>query len=251
MKTNLPPQAYTRDVFANAYEWLQSQSVSIKELAQTPDDLVALYLQARRHGHLSNPTPTSKSFKNDLKNLAEGLRQFDDTQIPSASAVTEKVTETTKHSVTFSSPPAPNYQFKPQHVIEEQNFVEIHPPINNNPSNYNPTNNNTNHSTQNLNNSSPNPQSYNVFNNPPAQNFTTHPKNNSIEVEQQLNESTRVSTPNLESSLNFDKLDKKTRFLLDESKELLNLSQNEEVLRLVVVLGHQRLKELFRKRKRR
>ncbi|MCB0356424.1 MAG: hypothetical protein KDD40_05425, partial [Bdellovibrionales bacterium] len=126
MKTNLPPQAYTRDVFASAYEWLQTQSDSIRELAQTPDDLVALYLQARRHGHLNNTesTRSSKSFKNDLKNLAEGLRQFEENHSPSASAVTEKVRETTKHSFTFTNPPPPPVaNYRVQQVVEDPLFT--------------------------------------------------------------------------------------------------------------------------------
>lgn len=106
--SQLPPQAYTRDVLAAAYEWLRHQPASIRELATDSDSLVALYLQSRRRpGSLAHmmgqtniankamvtpsiaaPAPTApqteipyaasaEAFKQDLKNLAEGLKQFD------------------------------------------------------------------------------------------------------------------------------------------------------------------------------
>ncbi|MCM2280423.1 MAG: hypothetical protein NDI61_01095 [Bdellovibrionaceae bacterium] len=76
----LPPQAYTREILAVAFNWLQSQPESIKRLAQSPDALVGLYLRAQRYGHASpeaDAPVTSQNFVNDLKNLAEGLKQFD------------------------------------------------------------------------------------------------------------------------------------------------------------------------------
>src|ERR1700733_1665405 len=89
---HLPPQAYTRDMLAAAYEWLRSQPSSIRELATSSDNLVSLYLQSRRRPNALNQlVPNSKgegasamsgasgeAFKNDLKNLAEGLKQFED-----------------------------------------------------------------------------------------------------------------------------------------------------------------------------
>jgi hypothetical protein len=94
--THLPPQAYTRDVLAAAYEWLRSQPQSIRELATSSDNLVSLYMQSRRRpGSLSqmtnaeltslqtpaNPvmnTASAEAFKKDLRSLAEGLKQFEE-----------------------------------------------------------------------------------------------------------------------------------------------------------------------------
>lgn len=74
-----PPQAYTRDMLATAYEWLRGQPTSVRELAKDSDSLVALYMQARRRSeHKSDVVASSESFKQDLKNLAEGLKQFDE-----------------------------------------------------------------------------------------------------------------------------------------------------------------------------
>lgn len=148
---NLPPQAYTRDTLAAAYEWLKNQPISIREMATNADSLVSLFLQSRRRAVMpmganssahvtshasanaapgapaatfsaipatvagitpatatmpqhsattmlavpptttvqqnsvlqSNPTASldfysSDSFKKDLQNLAEGMRQFEE-----------------------------------------------------------------------------------------------------------------------------------------------------------------------------
>jgi hypothetical protein len=78
---SFPPQAYTRDVLSHAYEWLRTQPVSIREMAKDADSLVALYFQSRRRpAEAPTLTPSSQSFKNDLKVLAEGIKQFEDTK---------------------------------------------------------------------------------------------------------------------------------------------------------------------------
>ncbi len=76
----LPPQAYTREILAVAFQWLQSQPESIKKLAQTPDALVGLYLRAQRFSNATAETDapiSSQNFISDLKHLAEGLKQFE------------------------------------------------------------------------------------------------------------------------------------------------------------------------------
>ena len=73
--SNFPPQAYTRDTLATAFEWLRTQSLAVREMAQDSDSLVALYLQSLRR---QNPNlASSETFKQDLKNLAEGMKQFE------------------------------------------------------------------------------------------------------------------------------------------------------------------------------
>lgn len=79
----LPPQAYTREVLTTAFNWLQTQPDSVKKLATTPDALVGLYMRAQRFGHSSLETDapvSSQAFMSDLKNLAEGLKQFEEPQ---------------------------------------------------------------------------------------------------------------------------------------------------------------------------
>lgn len=85
--TGVPPQAYTRETLAKAFDWLKNQPTSIRELANTADNLVGLYLQSQRRSGKSfsnsdslaktNPV-SSQEFKSDLKNLALGLQQFEE-----------------------------------------------------------------------------------------------------------------------------------------------------------------------------
>jgi hypothetical protein len=83
--SNLPPQAYTRETLTQAFNWLQSQPDAVKKLAPNPDSLVALYRRSLRYGgniDLENEAPiSSQNFISDLKNLAEGLKQFEEPRL--------------------------------------------------------------------------------------------------------------------------------------------------------------------------
>ena len=86
---NMPPQAYTREMLSQAFEWLKSQPSHVRERATTADGLVSMYLQSRRAtgavpdaplsnvGSLPIEAPSVESFKSDLRNLAENLRTFE------------------------------------------------------------------------------------------------------------------------------------------------------------------------------
>ncbi len=76
--SQIPPQAYTRDTLAKAYTWLRSQSESVKDMAQSADMLVSLYLKAQRTGEDSLERPSLQSFKSELKNLAGMMGEFED-----------------------------------------------------------------------------------------------------------------------------------------------------------------------------
>ena len=76
-RRNLPPQAYTRDTLAKAFEWLKTQPEGVRSIASEADSLVTLYLQSRRARKPKN-TKSSEDFRSDLKNLAYGLKHFDD-----------------------------------------------------------------------------------------------------------------------------------------------------------------------------
>lgn len=66
----LPPQAYTKETLQKAYAWLLTQSPSVKDMAQSQDMLVSLYLKAQRNGDAALETPSIQNFKQELKNLA-------------------------------------------------------------------------------------------------------------------------------------------------------------------------------------
>ncbi len=73
----LPPQAYTKETLVQAYAWLQAQSDHIKEIATTPDVLVSLFLKAKMQGDGALERPSIQNFKNELKNLAGMMGEFE------------------------------------------------------------------------------------------------------------------------------------------------------------------------------
>ncbi len=89
MGTSVPPRAYTRETLTTAFNWLQSQPDSVRSKATTPDALVGLYMQAQRGGAYATgfdaeAPQSSQAFMSDLKNLAEGLKEFDDSKLQRA-----------------------------------------------------------------------------------------------------------------------------------------------------------------------
>ena len=85
MGTSVPPRAYTRETLTTAFNWLQSQPESVRSKATTPDALVALFIQATSRGASvagfdAEAPQSSQAFMSDLKNLAEGLKEFDDSR---------------------------------------------------------------------------------------------------------------------------------------------------------------------------
>ena len=73
----LPPQAYTKETLVKAYQWLQHQSDSIKEMATHPDILVSLFLKAKMQGDSALERPSIINFKNELRNLAGLMGEFE------------------------------------------------------------------------------------------------------------------------------------------------------------------------------
>lgn len=73
----IPPQAYTRETLAQAYNWLKSQPQNIQDMAKSPDILVSLYMKAQLHGESFLERPSLINFKNDLKHLAGIMGEFD------------------------------------------------------------------------------------------------------------------------------------------------------------------------------
>jgi hypothetical protein len=86
--TNIPPQAYTRDTLVKAIEWISHQPVAVRERANSADLIVSFYLQARRRmtaAQLEAPV-SGETFKQDLKHLAQGLKQFEEPSAPPTQA---------------------------------------------------------------------------------------------------------------------------------------------------------------------
>lgn len=77
MMNPIPPQAYTKDTLLKAYSWLQNQPANIKEMASTPDILVSLFLKTTRDGEGALARPSIQNFKNELKELAGMMGDFE------------------------------------------------------------------------------------------------------------------------------------------------------------------------------
>lgn len=88
----LPPQAYTRETLQKAYQWLLTQSPSIKEMASNQDILVSLYLKAQRNGDAILEAPSIQNFKQELKSLATMMGDFQNTQATQNTAPHQPVT---------------------------------------------------------------------------------------------------------------------------------------------------------------
>lgn len=92
-----PPQAYTRETMIKAYQWLQSQSPQIRELATTPDILISLFQKAQLQGKDALERPQLQNFKNELRSLAGMMGEFD----------------TAEGTPTTPTPPAPSGNLNP------------------------------------------------------------------------------------------------------------------------------------------
>lgn len=116
----LPPQAYTKETLADAFEWVKGQPESIRKAAANSDALVGLYLSdlRRRQDGIDSyfekgaPTPeiqtapvSGEQFKQELKSLAVGLEEFAE---PKAKA--EPVASPPHMPIHPPSPPPPQYQ---------------------------------------------------------------------------------------------------------------------------------------------
>ncbi len=200
----LPPQAYTKETLLKAYNWLQSQSDQVKELATTPDQLVSLFLKSTRLGQESlqrytnstistfantgsagpsippfaeqNDRPSLQSFKSELKNLAGIMGDLEKPPTPQQNA--PSMTSNSGMSSTTAHYQAPL---------------------------------------------------------PPYQGPTTTHGNSSQPVPKELNVSTQ--------SPSYDEM---TQILIREVKSELNLSSDSEALRMLVKIGYQKVRSLYK-----
>ncbi|MCB0363416.1 MAG: hypothetical protein KDD35_11870, partial [Bdellovibrionales bacterium] len=127
-KLNAPPQAYTRETLAQAYIWLKSQPDLIKDRAKNADSLVSLYLHACRHGldvfkdetSSSEAPRSSQNFRNTLKDLSEGFRQFEEAE--------ESVPSNVSHLSVATATAVKQRPEKSQQTPHNESFEQNHPP---------------------------------------------------------------------------------------------------------------------------
>lgn len=213
----LPPQAYTWAILKEAYNWLQSQPASIRELAQSADDAVSLYKQHLRSQKQNN----SESFKAELKNLSQGLKKFDSGG-EEPPPLADSLSLPTPHQALNSPPPqntkAQTYPSPPQQQAQQVSSQKSHQAL-------------------------------------PPQPHPDHLRNNRSPFSPQEDlpiTAPLPSTPTTDSlfspnSLSSISLDEKTQVSLHIARERLNLGSSQEALRVLVALGIEKLKEVLPK----
>ena len=221
--TRMPPQAYTKEVLATAFDWLSRQNESVKKSIRTSDDLVGLYLKSTRlkenqegqaqTGGYSADLSSAKSFRSELQGLALNLKQFEDKPVqeqPKPESTSEYLHELNLMMSTQNQNP----QVQPQQTVQKTQHYEV-PQQQNSNSRFTPQN------TQ-----------------PISQNDETQPMPTSKESIPLTQSADSAETVLL-------KLDKKTISAINLAKERLNLSSNTEAIRVLVSLGEKHLKKVF------
>ena len=194
-----PPQAYTREVLALAFNWLKSQPASVRERALSADALVSLYLHAKRYGTTVSPWDQdseigANAFKSDLKNLAQGFKDFEGPSVDSPLVQIPQIPP---------SIPNPSVPPPPQHASA--------PPATSTTT--------TTASTQ-------------------AQAVAT------TQTVHQTVTTTQVKAQPVPGAL-LQELDSRTRETLQEVRTRLNLSSENEALRMLILLGYEKVRSLF------
>lgn len=242
-KSTLPPQAYTRDTLAQAYEWLKSQPGSTRELANNADDLVGLYLHYMRRKRAEKynyeDLASSQNFKKDLKNLADGFRQFDEEK-------TSKINDSSSNinlNVNVSQPHQTNIPLTFNEGTQDTTRSVSH---------FHPSN------------QAPQPQQPQTINYQPAPQ-PTHPNVNPNTVrstvqtapspQQTYMQPTAPAPQNVASSevmmtntmmpsaINTQLLDFKTREMILKVQNGFNLKSEEDALRLLIATGYSKIKD--------
>lgn len=209
----MPPQAYTKEVLASAFDWLSRQPDHVKKSIRTSEDLVGIFLKTTRlkEGSTYNQSSSqatasdlasTKSFRNELQGLALNLKQFEDR--PAQASQPE---ESTQHSS--------EYLHELSLMMKSQNDSQ-------------PTNNNTAPTDM---------RNEIVREKPPASNPS--PSMNKLE-----NSELNLDHPENANTV-FLKLDKKTISAIEIAKDRLNLSSNTEAIRVLVSLGEKHLRKVF------
>lgn len=214
MATNpFPPQAYTRDTLIKAFEWLQTQSPQVRELATTNDLLISLFTKSQMQGKDALELPQLASFKNELRSLAGQMGKFDEDAEPAAPAplTAAQTSQANATATAIAKSAAANPTGHPS------SHPTSHPAPNH---------------TQNV--APANMSGTNISAPPPA----------TSNAQMTLNMATKPSAPHVHMVL-----DAKSQAWLEEIQRELNLESPAEALRLAVSVGYGRLAELFPKRR--
>ena len=109
----LAPQAYTKETLSKAFDWLQYQPDSVKQVATSPDVLVSLFLKAQRQGidNIDIDAPvSSKRFLTDLKNLKKDFAPFEES-VGVSQQMSQQVSQQVSQTVTVTETKAAHGPF--------------------------------------------------------------------------------------------------------------------------------------------
>lgn len=216
-----PPQAYTREVLAQAFNWLKSQPATVRERALSADALVGLYLHAKRYGGSPAVSPWEQdseaganAFKSDLKSLARGFKEFEIQTMDAPSVPVQMPL-----IIPPPSQPLVQSDLQPQPQPETQTPTPTPPPA-------------------------PAPAAP-----PQATSTSTMAQSQSVattqtQTVQQTVTTTQVQAHSVVNSF-VQELDPKTLDILREVQSRLNLSSEQEALRMLVLLGSEKIRTLL------
>lgn len=252
--SSIPPQAYTKETLLKAYAWLMNQDQHVKELATTPDILVSLFLKAQRKGDESVDAPSIQSFKNELKNLAGMMGELD-SKTQSQTVIVSHSTQTTQKAQAAGRiqngfiPRAQPVDAVASKIRTEQsraNSVKTDDFIRNERIKEEPLQNDfdfeDDHNTSSdfVGYEYEEPQAP-IANQKKGRTFSARPQENS----RSSVKAAAVATGKPSDDLDLAKLDPKTMNLIQEIRLQLNLSTDQEALRMMVVVAHAKLKTLL------
>lgn len=210
----MPPQAYTKEVLAAAFDWLADQPEYVRQKIASSDDLVGTYLKSTRlKTEFNRDLSSAKNFRNELQDLAQNLKQFEEKE--------EK------------PKPQPVVERFERNEIPESLMQSFATPSNSIPASSMP--------------SSFNPAAVTLSKEAQIFKPTQHiPMSEEKEmVRPQSVAPIAAKAQKLADGEVVFKIDQKTQKALDLAKDKLNLSSDSEALRVLVSLGEKHLKKLF------
>ncbi len=250
----LPPQAYTKETLLKAYNWLQSQSDQIKELATTPDQLVSLFLKSTRLGQESLQRYTNSTVSTFTNTTAPVMatqqpsqpQQGDQHSLNQTSSSQTNANQNSANQ-TGDSPSLKSFKSELKNLAGMMGDLEK-PQTTSQQSqsqaNYQP-------GQQSQQAGSRNTQQPNYQSTPPTGYQAPIPPYQGPPVTQSTHQNQAPQPPPINAYvspasnqvLNFDET---TQILIREVKNELNLSSDSEALRMLVKIGYQKVRSLYK-----
>ncbi len=191
MSTDLPPEAYTRDILQQAFNWLQNQPEPVRNSVHTPERLVSLYRKSQRLNDHDAPV-SSKQFISDLKNLATSLDEFN--------SGNQSISYHTESSQPLSTPPAQ----RTEEVAQATRKATLEEPS-------------------------------------PMESVVKYQNQKSKPLFQFEKTNFQINSPATDT---LDNLDPLSLERLEKTQSRLNLSSQEEALRVLITLGFEKLSDI-------